>query len=201
MARPVDQEKRAEIGAAAFAFVRQQGMQRVTMSDVARALGMKRSTLYWYFPDVPSIFEAALEAVFEEQDRFVATRLEGVGHPIDVLWRYLQGVHAFWAGREEEILFLFQFWAVGGVEEPGRTVERLRGRYLPRRRQAIELLEAGVASGLVRPCDPEALISLVGALIDGLLIQRQVAGVALEPIHAMIYERLLAPLRVEPKAE
>jgi len=201
MARHVDQEKRAEILQAAFAFLRQQGSPRVTMTELARALGMKRSTLYWYFPDVASIFDAALDALFIEQDRFVSERIAGLSHPIDVLGAYLQAVHAFYAGRDDEIVFMFQFWAAGRPEAPDLALSRIRARYLPRREQAIALLRAGVESGQVRPCDPEALIGLVGAMIDGLLIQRQVTGAALAPIHAIIQDMLLAPLKVEPPTE
>ena len=199
MARPPDLEKRAELAAAAFDYLRAQGVRRVTMSELARAPSTKRSTLYWYFPDLGSIFETALEGLFEDQDSFVAERLVGIAHPIDLIYAYIQAVHAFYAGREEHIVFMFQFWAVGSPDEPARALERIRARYLPRRAQAIAMIEAGIEAGQVHPCDAEALIGLIGATIDGLLIQRQITNAALAPIYDIIWTRLLEPLKRDAK--
>jgi hypothetical protein len=47
----------------------------------------------------------------------------------------------------------------------------------------------------VAPCDPEALVATVRALIDGLMVQRVMEGRALEPVHLLVAERLLLPLK------
>ena len=58
MARTPDLVKRAEIAEQSFEFIRTRGFQKRTMRDIAKALGMKRSTLYWYYRDLGGIFEA-----------------------------------------------------------------------------------------------------------------------------------------------
>lgn len=66
MARTVDHKKREEIAQAAFALIRAQGVQSTSMTDIARALGMKRPTLYWYFKDLAAIFEAVLQHMLSD---------------------------------------------------------------------------------------------------------------------------------------
>ncbi len=199
MARTLDIEKRRTLAREALEHVRACGTARVTMSSLAKVLGVKRPTLYWYFPDVASIFDAALEQMLAELDAFVEVEIRGITHPIDILYAHLCAVHRFYHGHEQDILVMFQFWAKGEPEKPERALARLGSRYLPRRTQAIELLKHGMAAGFVAPCDPEALITLVGALTDGLLIQRIVAKPALDKVHQLIWTQWLQPLRLVPQ--
>ncbi len=57
MPRTPDMKRRAEIAARAFEVLRERGLQRTGMADVATALGMKRPTLYWYFRDLGQLFD------------------------------------------------------------------------------------------------------------------------------------------------
>ncbi len=198
MARTPDLHKRHELAQHAWAYLRDRGWGQVTMTEMARALGLKRPTLYWYFPDLESLFEAVLEAFFEAQERAVQERLQHLNHPIDLLYAHLTGVHALYLDREEEIVALIQLWAMAGSGQASRTLALLRGRYLPRRDAAVALLRAGQEAGYVAPCDPEALVALIGALTDGLLIQRILTNAPLGPIHHLIWEHLLQPLRLQP---
>lgn len=196
LARTPDQEKRAEIAWRAFEYLREQGGSRVTMSALAQALEMKRSTLYWYYSDVASIFEEILSQLLAKQDNEVMAQLVGVEHPIDMLLRYVRSVHGFYKGREDMIVFLFQFWAAGDPQEPNRTLEKLREHYKPRRALAVQMIQAGIDAGQIVPCDANTLVSLVGAIVDGLLVQCVIEeDLDLTPHYALL-EQFLEPLRL-----
>jgi hypothetical protein len=62
------------------------------------------------------------------------------------------------------------------------------------RRANADRIRAGIAAGTVAPCDPDALVQLVRAVTDGLMLQRVTEGIALEPVHTLLWENLLAPL-------
>ena len=60
---------------------------------------------------------------------------------------------------------------------------------------AQAMLEEGIAKGTVAPCNPKAVMATVRALTDGLLIQRVMTGLDLEPVHQFIWAHILAPLK------
>ena len=94
MARPVDLERRREIALQALEVLRTQGLQQATMSGLAKALGLKRPTLYFYFPSIPDLFLALVEIHREEEVAWVAERLAGKTHPIDAMLAFLRAEHA-----------------------------------------------------------------------------------------------------------
>ena len=69
------------------------------------------------------------------------------------------------------------------------------------RRANADRIRAGIEAGLVAPCDADALVQLVRAVIDGLVIQRVTESIELEPVHRLLWENLLAPLERTPGLE
>lgn len=198
MPRPVDPKRREDIAQAAFELLKAQGATRMTMSGIAQALGMKRPTLYWYFKDIGAIFDAVLERILAESAVYVLEHMSGASkHPIDVLIAYMESVHGFFAGREEDLLALVQLWAVGNPNAPGEVLERTRRYFEPRRSALLAVLENGIEAGLVTPCDHEAVLDLISALVDGMLLHRITRKLELAPLHGLIRQTLLEPLRLE----
>jgi len=198
MARRVDEDKRVAIAEAALALLRERGAHRTSMSDIAKALGMKRSTLYWYFGDLNAIFEAVFERLLDDLGRYLAARFRGLTHPIDLLDAHLVAVHDYYDGREDEVVFLLQLWAVTGSDQPGRALELTRRYFVPRREAAKALVRQGIARGTVAPCDPEALVDTVAAIVDGLLVHRVTNRIPAGPSLAFVRTHLLAPLKRAP---
>lgn len=59
----------------------------------------------------------------------------------------------------------------------------------------VAAIEEGVAQGLVKATHASALVAVVRALVDGLMVQRVLTNVDLAPVHALVWERFLAPLK------
>lgn len=201
MARPVDLAKRREIALKSLEILRDQGLQQATMSGLAKALGLKRPTLYFYFPSIPDLFLALVEIHREEEVGFVAERLAGKEHPIDMMLAFLRAEHAFVVekGLDDFMLLMASFWASGGEIDRERFRQRVLRDLLPARELFTAMLLQGMAAGKVRECDAEGLVDVIFCLQDGVLVQGGVRDLDAEGVF-QTFEALLAPLRIEPDA-
>lgn len=196
MSRPLEHDKRRELARRAVAVMERQGVD-VPIAQLADALGIKRPTLLYHFPTRSHIVETALEDLLGEQASFVLARMAEHTHPIAQLHAQLRAVHEFHHGRESRIVFLTQAMATAPRERLDAVIDVGNRVFEPYRRAMGDRIRAGIRDGTVAPCDPEALIALVRSMIDGLMVQRVMTGLDLAPVHALIWERLLAPLVLE----
>lgn len=198
MARPVDLERRREIALSALDILRAQGLQQATMSGLAKALGLKRPTLYFYFPSIPDLFLALVDIHREQEVEFVAARLQGHEHPIDAMFAFLRAEHDFVVekGLDDFMLLMASFWASGSGDDRERFRQRVLQDLLPARQLFTALLMQGMATGQIAPCDAEALVDMVFCLQDGILVQGGLRDLDAERVFKLM-EGLLEPLRLE----
>ncbi len=175
MPRRPDLARRTELAHAAFDVLRTRGMQ-TSMRELADALGVKRPTLYFYFPDLGAVFETVLEQTYRELFATVAKAAEGVAHPLDRLRAVIDATIAFHRARPQLIGGLFQLWAMGG-RDFASILERERRVVLAAREALVADLRAGIGRHEVKPCDPERVVELVLAVVDGVLVHH-VLGIA-----------------------
>jgi AcrR family transcriptional regulator len=198
MARRPEPEKRLQLARRAVEVLAREGLA-ISAARLAEALGVKRPTLLYHFPTHGHIVETALEDLLTEQATFVLSRLEGIEHPIDRLDAQLRAVHEFHRGREARIVFLSQAIAATAGERLPAILELGNRVFEAHRRAAAERLRQGMADGTVAPCDADALVAVIRALTDGLMVQRVMTGLDLRPVHDLVRTRLLSPLRLEKK--
>lgn len=198
MARPAEPEKRLDLARQAVGVFARIGLD-IPMSRLADELGIKRPTLLYHFPTRSHIVETALQDLLVEQAAYVLARIEEHEHPIDRLYAQVRAVHAFHHGREERITLLSQAIATSGgrmseIIEIGNRV------FEAHRRAAADRIRKGIKAGTVKPCDADALVNLVRAVTDGLMVQRVMTGLALGPVHELLWTQLLRPLKRRPEA-
>lgn len=169
------------------------------MSRLAEALEIKRPTLLYHFPTRSHIVEVALEALLREQTAFVLPRILQHDHPIDRLYAQLRAMHEFHAGHEQRIVFLSQAIAASAGTRIGAIIEVGNKVFAPYRRAALELIERGIEEGTVASCDASALMAVIRALTDGLLVQRVMTGLELLQVHEFLWSHLLEPLKRQPE--
>jgi AcrR family transcriptional regulator len=195
MSRPVDQNRRADLALGALAFVRSQGMRRVTMSELAVALGMGRPALYWYFKNLGEVFEAVLAVIVDRQRLFLAERLLGLDHALDIVEAWLRGVCAFYADDPQLLAVLVQLWAMGEPERPERVLEATGDYARELQDMATLLLREAIDADRMADCDVPTLISLCMGTLDGLLVQQVRQGTDPLPALDLFCRRVLDPLR------
>ena len=200
MARPPEHEKRRELARQATKVLQREGLD-VSISRLAEALEIKRPTLLYHFPTKAHIVEVALENLLTEQAMFVLTKIAAHTHPIDRLYAQLRAVHEFHRGKEDRLVFLTQAIAASGTTRVSELIDVGNRVFEMHRRAAGELVRKGIADGVVHPCDVDALLAMMRAMTDGLVVQRVMTGIALEPVHEFLWERVLRPLKRDPEQE
>lgn len=196
MGRPTEPEKRRDLARRAVDVLEREGLD-VSMSHLASALDIKRPTLLYHFPTKGHIVEVALEELLREQMMFVVPRIMDIPHPIDRLYAQLRAMHAFQQGQEPRIFFLSQAIAAAGRERMDELIRIGNEVFAAHRDANAAMLARGIEEGTVAPCDPRAVIATVRALTDGLLIQRVMTGLELEPVHNFIWAHILEPLKID----
>lgn len=200
MARPLDHDKRRTLAREAVTVMQREGAD-VSMTRLAEALGLKRPTLLYHFPTRAQIVETALEEMMIAQAAFVLGRINQETHPLRRLYAQVRAVHEFQHGNEARLVFLTQALAATGGERMKELVHGAAKIFEAHRRANADRIRAGIEAGLVAPCDPDALVQLVRAVIDGLMLQRVTEGIDLEPVHRLLWENLLAPLARDPQVD
>jgi len=196
MPRRPDLARRADLARAAFDVLRTRGMQ-TSMRELADALGVKRPTLYFYFPDLGAVFESVLDQTYQSLAETVMTRAAKCDHPLDRLRAVVDATLAFHRERPQLIGGLFQLWAIGG-RDFSVVLDRERRVVVAARDALVADLRAGVARKEVKPCDPERIVDLVLAVVDGVLVHH-VLGIARADVIDELATRVIEPLRAPRK--
>ena len=194
MPRRPDLARRTELASAAFEILRTRGVQ-TSMRELADSLGVKRPTLYFYFPDLGSIFETVLDQTYQELAAFVIGRTQAVEHPIDRMRAMVDATIQFHRDRPQLIGGLVQLWAVGGRDVQA-LLDRERRVVTAVREALVGELKNAVAAKLVKPCDPERVIDLVLAVVDGVLVHHVLGIARPDGVIQELADRVLEPLRL-----
>ena len=194
MPRRPDLARRAELAAAAFDVLRTRGVVHTNMRELADALGVKRPTLYFYFPDIGAVFESVLDQTYQELAVFVVARTKTCEHPLDRLRAVVDATIAFHRERPQLIGGLFQLWAVGG-RDLASVLDRGRRGVLVARDALVADLRAGITRREIKPCDPERIVDLVLAVVDGVLVHHVLGIARPDGVIEELAARIIEPLR------
>jgi AcrR family transcriptional regulator len=193
MPRRPDLARRTELARAAFEVLRARGVQ-TSMRELADALGVKRPTLYFYFPDLGAVFESVLDETYRSLGDHVLARTREAAHPLDRLRAVVDATIAFHRERPHLIGGLFQLWAVGG-RDFATVLDRERRIVVAARDALVADLRAGIARREVMPCDPERVVDLVLAVVDGVLVHHVLGIARPDGVVEELADRVLEPLR------
>lgn len=149
---------RAALIRAAIARFASEGFHRVSLTDIARDVGLSPTAIYRYFPDKEALFEAAVDADAEALvaiARAALTRNAVGGSLLELLGRLAAGLVT--ATHEHPLVAR----VLAGADS--MTPDRILA--LPTlavfRSELVELLELGQSSGLVRR-DLDASVAALG---------------------------------------
>lgn len=199
MPRRPDLARRAELARAAFEVLRTRGVG-TSMSELADALGVKRPTLYFYFPDVGAVFESVLDQTYQTHAELLLAKLKTLDHPLDRLRALLDVTMQFHRERPHLIGGLFQLWAVGG-RDVASVLDRGRRMVQASRDALVADLRGGIARKEVLPCDPERIVDLVLAVVDGVLVHLVLGIARPDAVIDELAERVIEPLRPVKKPQ
>jgi AcrR family transcriptional regulator len=146
---------RAEILDAAWELARTQGLAGLTLRDVARKIGMRPPSLYWYFDSKNAIYDA----MFADGNRQLLARLAGQDWPADprALLRLAARVFVEFSAEDvERYQLLFQRTIPDFEPSPGSYALAVQAHEQMRARFA--------AAGLADPAQFDLWTALAGGL-------------------------------------
>ncbi len=158
--------RREEILTATIAEIEKSGMSALRVSDIAKALGVSTSLVFYHFDTKDALLVEALEYAVvrdaERLDRAVAR----AGAPIDRLRRVLASYGP--TGEAHGWTLWIEAWATALRESSIQaSLRKLDGRW----RDALErVIVEGIDSGDFTCPDPKGAVARVGALLDGLSV-------------------------------
>ena len=198
MARPKDPQKRINLALQAIEILEREGIE-ISVEQLASQMKIKRPTLLYHFPTYSSIAEEAIKHYLLEASTFVNKRVAPVVHPIDRVYEHLLAVTDFQRGKEARFAFLTQVVASTAGRRMRMVVQATAMYFEMHRASMVKLLQVGIDEGTVAPCDPTAIVLMVRAITDGTLIQRVATKTDSTAVYDLLWEAVLAPLRLEPK--
>jgi AcrR family transcriptional regulator len=145
------------------------GYNGASLDDIARAAGIRKQTLLYYFPTKEALLEACLAAAGQRLAEALTEALTGK----ETYWERAETViHAVFALAEEWPEFpMF-------VREAGRlgpeAFERFAAVLDPLRLRAIGFLETGMKEGQIRRQDPALLLFTLYTAVVGSLTEASV---------------------------
>jgi TetR/AcrR family transcriptional regulator len=140
---------RAGILATAGRIFAEEGLAGARTDAIARAAGVNKALLYYYFKSKDALYEAAVEEHFRTFNEQALALLGSPGRARDVLLRYVS-LHFDFIAAHQQAAPLFQQFMMAG----GKRAERLIHKYFRPRSEAVrQLLERGVRSGEFRRTD------------------------------------------------
>lgn len=197
MARTFDAARRSALVAQTLELLRQRRVGRLTMSELATALGVKRPTLYFYFRDLSGLLLAAVEDLYRAYAVHIAGRLAPIEHPVEALGELARATVEYQRERRDLVILLFQLWAAGDTD-PELLLARSRAAGQVLRVDLVARLRAGVERGVVTPCDPERVVDLVLTVLDGTIVAAVTGSGAPAVAIDELWRQVLAPMIVQP---
>ena len=164
MPRGDGQARRSTIVEEAIRQFGRDGYNGASLDHIAAAVGVRKQTVLYYFPNKDALLEACLSAAGERLLREIAAALEGKESYWDRAEAVIHAVFTLAAEWPEFPMF---------VREAGRlgpdAFDRFAGGLDPLRRRAIDFLQAGMDQGEIRKQDPALLLFTLYTAVVGSL--------------------------------
>lgn len=169
MTRTGGQKRRSTLVEEAIRQFGREGYQGASLDQIATAVGVRKQTLLYYFPNKQALLEACLAAAAERLVTDIAAALEGKETYWDRAEAVIHAVFTLAEGWPEFPMF---------IREAGRlgpdAFERFAEVIDPMRRRAVDFLQAGMDAGEIRPQDAAFLLFTLYTAVVGSLTEASV---------------------------
>jgi TetR/AcrR family transcriptional regulator len=169
MPRTGGKERRSTIVEEAIRAFGREGYSGASIERIATAVGVRKQTLLYYFPNKEALLEACLAAAGER----LASEISAALADEQTYWGRAEAViHAVFGLAEQWPEFpMF-------VREAGRlgpaAFERFTGVLDPLRKRAVDFLQSGMDQGEIRKQDPAMLLFTLYTAVVGSLTEASV---------------------------
>jgi TetR/AcrR family transcriptional regulator len=176
MTRTGGEKRRSTLVEEAIRQFGREGYHGASLDQIATAVGVRKQTLLYYFPNKEALLEACISAAGARLASDIAAALEGKESYWDRAEAVIHAVFGLADGWPEFPMF---------IREAGRlspdAFERFAQVIDPLRRRAMDFLQTGMDSGEIRKQDPAFLLftlytAVVGSLTEASVLNAMVGA-------------------------
>jgi len=198
---PEYERKRHEIAGRAMAVFSERGYHSTRMEDIAEALGIGRTTIYWYFPDKEAIFRALFDRHLLVMLETIRSEMAKGRDAAGKLLGFARGEIRYNLEKREFMRIVISIWAEGRdafQHDFERTARDARAHGLA---LLADLVATGIRDGELRAVDPAAHAAFLQAVIDGVVYNLMVEPAAFTEAEAvaLIDRHVVAPMRASAR--
>ena len=172
MTRHAPQEQReAEILRAARKVFIEKGFRDARMDEVAKAAGLSKGAVYFYFSSKKAVFEALVEQEHIRANRILDELLVQIPEstPADVFVQMLETILGHLLSMRSPRFFLIMAEMSARDTELASKLRDVHERMIDR---IGEIVSVGIDSGALRPVDPRVVAQILKSCSDGLAYER-----------------------------
>ena len=169
MTRTGGERRRSTIVEEAIRQFGTEGYAGASLDSIAQAVGVRKQTILYYFPNKDALLEACLAAAGELVAEEIAAALETPADPELRAEAVIHAVYALAAEWPEFPMFIREAGRLGpnAFDRFGAALEPLRVR-------AIGFLQTGMDAGVIRKQDPAMLLFTLYTAVIGSLTEASV---------------------------
>ena len=169
-------EKRLAIAHAAAELIFQQGYNETSVNQIARKIGIGKSTIYDYFSSKDEIILLLLDEPLGEVRSRAEEIVAEAGNPTERLTRILE-MHLDVLLRDKAFIFKlsFEFQRL-----PLDVQARHEGKRQAYQDMLIRLIESGIKDGSFRPVDPGIAVKILLSVLSSVILTARPNGTPLE---------------------
>jgi len=176
MTRTGGQERRSAIVDEAIRQFGREGYNGASLDGIANAVGVRKQTLLYYFPNKDALLEACLAAAGKRLALEMTRALEGAETYWEKAEAVIHGVFGLAAQWPEFPMFVREAGRLGPA-----AFDRFAGVLDPLRLRAIDFLQTGMDQGEIRKQDPALLLFTLYTAIVGSLTEASVLNAVVGP--------------------
>jgi len=176
MTRTGGQERRSAIVDEAIRQFGREGYNGASLDGIANAVGVRKQTLLYYFPNKDALLEACLAAAGKRLALEMTHALEGAETYWEKAEAVIHGVFGLAAQWPEFPMFVREAGRLGPA-----AFDRFAGVLDPLRLRAIDFLQTGMDQGEIRKQDPALLLFTLYTAIVGSLTEASVLNAVVGP--------------------
>lgn len=171
--RPAYPARAEELMAIALELFARRDFADVTIKDIGNAAGVNTALIYYYFDSKEDLFQATLRhAVAQTLDRYRRLQ-ERYTDPVGLIHAWFD-THVQLFEPIRQLVKIMLDYAV--LPTAKRTVvdDVIRRFYDEERKIISESVRRGMAVGLFKPVDPDAMAKLVSTYLDGIMVRSMI---------------------------
>ena len=162
-------ERKDQIVRATVECITRFGYHNFSMQDVARAAGVSKGIIHYYFLNKDELMMSVLDKVVGDIERVLSADMETTDDPVKKMEVFIKVCFDIVKNTKEYYQVNMDFWTQINQKPEVRKV--ISKHYAQFRKTAADVIQSGIDSGAFKTSNAQEHASVVVATIDGISLQ------------------------------